>query len=69
MIKNNTHFFFEKEIYIDQFLEKNKKEIIQNKEKASLLDDQVDEQLGQIAKLDNYFGFNKSISGNLLIKR
>ena len=69
MIKNNTHFFFEKEIYIDQFLEKNKEEIIQNKEKASLLDDQVDEQLGQIAKLDNYFGFNKSISGNLLIKR
>ena len=63
MVKINTRFDFEKELYIDQFLETNSKDVLKNETDYLKVENQLNILRAQLEMIDNYYGEQRSLLG------
>lgn len=69
MIKVNDRFDFEKELFVDQFLEKNSQQIIQNERKNQEIEEQLELLQLSLDKLDNFYGEKRSLLGSRNVRQ
>jgi hypothetical protein len=63
MIKVNSLFDFEEELFIDQFLEQNSETVLQNELEYLRIEDELSKLHLQLETIDNYYGENRSLLG------
>jgi uncharacterized UBP type Zn finger protein len=65
MVKVNDSFDFEKELFIDQFLEKNSDQILANERENEQIENELEILYANLDKLDNFYGEQRSLLGRI----